>query len=62
MNEVNHRMSTVRFQYIAIESYLVSSGHKKNLKLSAEGKRRHFLEHLFENLEVIKPPYTFPNA
>lgn len=62
MNDVNHRMSTVRFQCIAIGSYLVSSGRKKTLKLSAEGKRRHFLEHLFENLEVIRPPYTFPNA
>jgi len=60
--EINRRMATVRFQCIAIGSYLVESGRKKTMKLSAEGKRRHFLEHLFENLEVIRPPYSFSNA
>ena len=59
---VNHRLSTVRFQCIAIGSYLVESGRKKILKLAAAGKRRHFLEHLFENVEKIKPPYRFSNA
>ena len=39
-----------------------NSGRKKILKLSAEGKRRHFLELLFEKLEVIEPPYRFSNA
>ena len=56
------RMATVRFQCIAIGSYLTNSGRKKILKLSAEGKRRHFLELLFEKLEVIEPPYRFSNA
>lgn len=59
---VNHRLSTVKFQCIAIGSYLVTSGRKKILKLSAEGKRRHFLEHIFKNAVEIKPPYAFSNA
>lgn len=59
---VNHRLSTIRFQCLAIGSYLVTSGRSKVLKLSAEGKRRHFLEHIFENVERIKPPYSFSNA
>lgn len=61
-SEIHHRLSTLKFQCIAIGSYLVKSGRKLKMKLSAEGKRRHFLEHLFENLEVIRPPYKFSNA
>jgi len=53
------RLSTVKFQCIAIGSYLVTSGRKKVLKLAAEGKRRHFLEHIFDNLEHLKPPFVF---
>jgi hypothetical protein len=59
---VNHRLNTIKFQCIAIGSYLVNSGRKKILKLSAEGKRRHFLEHIFKNVEEIKPPYKFSIA
>ena len=59
---VNHRLETVKFQCIAIGSYLVSSGRKKVLKLSAEGRRRHFLTHVFKNVEYLKPPYSFSNA
>jgi hypothetical protein len=59
---VNHRLSTIKFQCLAIGSYLVSSGRKKILKLSAEGKRRHFLEHIFKNVEKLKPPYKFSIA
>lgn len=61
-SERNHRLSTVRFQCIAIGSYLVRSGRQLKMKLSAEGRRKHFLEHFFENLEVIRPPYRFSNA
>lgn len=61
-DNVHHRLSTIKFQCIAIGSYLVKSGRKLKMKLSAEGKRRHFLEHLIENLEVIRPPYKFSNA
>lgn len=56
------RLSTVRFQCIAIGSYLVKKGRNKVLKLSAEGKKRHFLEHIFENTELLKPPFHFSNA
>jgi hypothetical protein len=59
---VRHRLSTIRFQCIAIGSYLVTNGRKKKMKLSAEGKRRHFLEHFFDNLEFVKPPFQFSNA
>lgn len=58
----NHRLSTIRFQCIAIGSYLIKNNRKFKMKLAAEGKRRHFLEHLFNNLEVIRPPYKFSNA
>lgn len=53
------RLSTVRFQCIAIGSYLVKNGRNKKLKLAAEGERRHFLDHLFANLEKIDPPFLF---
>ena len=56
---VNHRLSTIKFQCIAIGSYVTKSARKKILKLSAEGKRRHFLEHLFENVELINPKFVF---
>ena len=59
---INHRLSTIKFQCIAIGSYLIRSGRKKILKLSAEGKRRHFLEHIFKNVSGINPPYTFSIA
>jgi len=62
LSSKNHRLSTIKFQCIAIGSYLVSSARKIKMKLAASGKRRHFLEHLFENLEVIRPPYRFSNA
>jgi hypothetical protein len=48
-----HRLPTIRFQCIAIGSYLIKSGRSKRLKLSAEGKRRHFLEHIFDNTNQI---------
>jgi hypothetical protein len=55
-------LSTVRFQCIAIGSYMVRSGRRSKMKLAAEGKRRHFLEHLFKNVDSIKPPFQFSNA
>lgn len=59
---VNHRLSTIKFQCIAIGSYLISSGRKKILKLAAEGKRRHFLEHIFKNVGEFNPLQTFSIA
>lgn len=61
-SDIHHRLSTIKFQCIAIGSYLVKNGRKLKMKLSAEGKRRHFLEHLFENLDVVRPPYKISNA
>ena len=59
---VNHRLHTIKFQCLAIGSYLVRSGRKKVLKLSAEGKRRHFLSLVFKNVEQLQPPYSFSIA
>jgi hypothetical protein len=56
------RLQTIKFQCIAIGSYLVKSGRNMKLKLAAEGKRRHFLEHFFSNLEVLDSPFQFSNA
>lgn len=59
---VKHQLSTIRFQCIAIGSYLVRNGRNKVMKLSAEGKRRHFLEHFFDQVEILKPPFKFSIA
>lgn len=56
------RLSTIKFECIAIGSYLGKTNGKKTLKLSAEGKRRHFLEHIFENADNLAPPFQFSNA
>jgi hypothetical protein len=55
-------LSTIKFQCIAIGSYLVKDGRKIKMKLSAEGKRRHFLEHIFQNLEHFTTPIKISNA
>jgi hypothetical protein len=55
-------LSTLRFQCIAIGSYLVKDGRKKIMKLAAEGKRRHFLEYFFDQIEELSPPFNFSNA
>lgn len=57
-----HQLSTVRFQCIAVGSYLVKNGRAKIMKLSAEGRRRHFLEHFFDQVELLKPPFRFLTA
>jgi hypothetical protein len=62
LSKKNYRLATIKFQCIAIGSYLVRSGRKTKMKLAAEGRRRHFLEHIFQNLEYIKPPYSISNA
>jgi len=56
------RLNTLKFQCIAIGSYLGLKNGKKVLKLSAEGKRRHFLEHIFGNVDRLEPPFKFSNA
>lgn len=59
---VSHRLPTIKLQCIALGSYMTKSAGKKRLKLAAEGKRRHFLEHIFEKVERLQPPYVFSNA
>lgn len=59
---VRHQLSTIRFQCIAIGSYLVKRGRSTVLKLSAQGRRRHFLEHFFDQVEVLTPPFRFSTA
>lgn len=61
-SRVQHQLSTVRFQCIAVGSYLVKNGRNKVMKLSAEGRRRHFLEHFFDQVELLKPPFKFAAA
>jgi Transposase DDE domain group 1 len=61
-SKVPHQLATIRFQCIAIGSYLVKTGRNKVMKLSAEGKRRHFLEHFFDQVEILKPPFRFSTA
>ncbi len=56
------QLRTVRFQCIAIGSYIVTSGRNTTLKLAAEGKRRHFLDHLFKRSGDALPPYSFSIA
>jgi hypothetical protein len=55
-------LSTIKFQCIAIGSYLSKSGRKTKLLLSASGNKRHFLEHIFQQLDKKHPPYKFSNA
>lgn len=61
-SRVQHQLSTIRFQCIAIGSYLVKNGRNKVMKLSAQGRRRHFLEHFFDQVELLKPPFKFAIA
>lgn len=58
----SHRLSTIKFQCIAIGSYVVKNGRSKVLKLSAEGKRRHFLSKIFDNVELLPSNFTISNA
>ena len=57
-----HKLSTIKFQCIAIGSYVIKRGRNKMLKLSGSGKRRHFLEKVFDNIEKIPPDFSIPIA
>lgn len=59
---VKHQLATIRFQCIAIGSYLVSNGRKIILNLSSEGERMRFLEHFFDQVEFLKPQFRFSTA
>jgi hypothetical protein len=55
-------LSTMRFQCIAIGSYLVKTCRKITLKLSTIQKWRQFLEGLFSILSNLSPPFQISNA
>lgn len=52
-------LSTLKFQCIAIGSYIVRSGRKTVLKLSVKGKRRNFIEGLFHHLDDFDPRKSY---
>lgn len=60
---LNHKhlpvLSTMRFQCIAIGSYLSKSAKKTTLKLSAKQKRKQFLEGLFTKVAGLSPHFKF---
>jgi hypothetical protein len=61
-NKHSSFLSTVRFQCIAIGSYLTKSGRKTTLILSAKQKRKQFLEGLFSKLNDLAPPFQISIA
>jgi homogentisate 1,2-dioxygenase len=36
--------------------------HRPTMVKEIKGKRRYFLEHLFENMDILKPPLEFSTA
>jgi hypothetical protein len=55
-------LATLKFQCIAIASYLVRHSRKTTLVMSASDRRREFFEGLFHKIEQITPQTTFkPN-
>lgn len=61
-SKVTPSLSTLKFQCIAIGSYLSKSSRKKTLILSAKEKRRDFFERLFGNLSDYKGGKLSSNA
>lgn len=55
-------LSTIRFQCIAIGSYLIRKTRKTKLKLSAREKRRDFLEQLFQKITSLVNPFELSIA
>ena len=52
----------MRFQCIAIGSYLVKSGRKTILKLAAKEKRRQSLEGIFQKISDLSSPFQISNT
>ena len=62
LNNKHHPvLSTIRFQCIAIGSYLVKSARKTTLLLSAKEKRKQFLQELFIKVSNLSPPFQISN-
>lgn len=56
VSKVSHRLSTIRFNCIAIGAYLTTSSRRTTLVLAAKGKKRDYLESLFQRIDQFKPP------
>jgi len=56
VSKVSHRLSTIRFNCIAIGAYLTTSSRRTTLVLAAKGKKRDYLENLFQRIDHFKPP------
>ena len=56
VSKVNNRLSTIRYNCIAIAAYLTTNSRRKTLVLSAKGKKRDYLEGLFQRIDQFKPP------
>ena len=61
-NKIIPRQSTLRYNCIAIGAYLVRSSRKTRLKLSVQGKKRDFMDRLFQNLDEYKLGMPIPIA
>jgi len=53
VSKVKHTLSTLKFNCIAIGAYLVTSGRQKKLMLAVTGKRRDYIESLFEKINTF---------
>jgi hypothetical protein len=51
VGKVTHTLSTLRYNCIAIGAYLTSSGRTKKLIIAASGKKRDYIDSLFEKLD-----------
>lgn len=56
VSKVSNRLSTIRYNCIAIAAYLTNTSRRKTLVLSAKGKKRDYLEGLFQRIDQFKPP------
>lgn len=56
VSKVSSRLSTIRYNCIAIAAYLTNTSRRRTLVLSARGKKRDYLETLFQRIDQFKPP------
>lgn len=56
VSKVSNRLSTIRYNCIAIAAYLTNTSRRRTLVLSARGKKRDYLETLFQRIDQFKPP------
>jgi hypothetical protein len=56
VSQVKHRLPTLRINCIAIGAYLSTSGRQRKLILSAPGKKRDYIEGLFQKIDHFFKP------